>query len=256
MRNLLIFSLLVLLLVAAQYSSAQTVDEIINRYIDSCGGKDKLTSIKSIYMEGSREMMGNEVTVRVTKEQGKLSRTEFEMGSTNGFILITDKDAWTYIPMRSPTPTKLPDNVAASMQTELDIPGPLVDYAAKGNKVELIGKDTLDDHVCYKIKLTTAAGKDILYWIDAQTYLLTQSSQKGNGMFGGGNRNADEDNSGKAHTNEVITVYKDYSPVDGILIAHTIELKSPNGNGRGAGGTTFDKIELNVPIDAKLYKPE
>jgi hypothetical protein len=251
MRNLILFGLLILFLVAAQYSSAQTVDEIINKYVDSIGGKDKLTSIKSIYMEGSRQMMGNEVTVRVTKEQGKLSRMEFEMGSTNGFVLITDKDAWTYIPMRSPTPTKLPDNAVAGMQTDLDIAGPLVNYAAKGHKVELIGKDTLNGNACYKIKLTTASGKEINYWIDAKTYLLTQSSQKG----GGKNPEAHNNNIG-AGGNETIVTYKDYSPVDGILIAHTIETKSTGGSGRMDGSTIFDKIELNGTVDPKLYKPE
>jgi hypothetical protein len=255
MRNLILFGLLILFLVAAQYSSAQTVDEIINKYVDSIGGKDKLTSIKSIHMEGSRQMMGNEVAVTVTKEQGKLSRTEFEMGASNGFILITNKDAWSYIPMRSPTPTKFPDDVVAGMQTDLDIAGPLVDYVAKGHKAELLGKDTLNGNPNYKIKLTTATGKEIIYWIDAKTYLLTQSSQKGNGMFGKKSTDAHNNNVGTG-SNEMVTTYKDYSLVDGVLIAHTIEIKSADGNGRGTGGTTFDKIVLNGPVDPKLYKPE
>jgi hypothetical protein len=243
MKNLVLFGLLVLFLVAAQFTSAQTVDDIINKYIDARGGKDKLDSIKSIYMEGTREMMGNEIAVRVTKEQGKLSRTEFDLGGTTGFVLITDKEAWTYIPMRSPTPTKLPDDAVASMQTELDIPGPLVDYAAKGNKVELIGKDTLDGNENYKIKLTTNTGKEITYWIDTKTYLVNQTSQKGGGMFGGGRKNGDD---------EVTVIYKDYSPVNGILFAHTTETKTNAGTGNG--GTTFDKIELNQPVDPKLYQ--
>ena len=249
MKNLVLFGLLVLFLVAAQFTSAQTVDDIINKYIDARGGKDKLDSIKSIYMEGTREMMGNEIAVRVTKEQGKLSRTEFDLGGTTGFVLITDKEAWTYIPMRSPTPTKLPDDAVASMQTELDIPGPLVDYAAKGNKVELIGKDTLDGNENYKIKLTTATGKDIFFWIDSKTYLLTQTSQKGGGMFGGGRKNGNGDN-------ETTVVYKDYGVVEGIQFPHTIETKMAGGNNAGGGAATFDKIEINQPVDPKLYKPQ
>ena len=254
MRNIMIFGLLVMLLVAAQFASGQTVDEVINKYVDATGGKNKLDSIKSIYMEGTSEMMGNELTVRVTKEQGKLSRTEFEMGSTNGFRLVTDKDAWVYFPMRSPTPTKLPDDVVASMQTDLDIAGPLVDYVAKGHKAELVGKDTVNGNECYKIKLTTATGKEINYWIDTKTYLMDQSSQETNGM---GRKKSDSDNNSGNKTPVVkITTYKDYGPVDGILIAHTITIKTTGGNGMGDGSTTFDKIELNSPVDPKLYKPE
>ena len=246
----MIFGLLVMLLVAAQFATGQSVDDVINKYIDARGGKDKLDSVKSIYMEGTREMMGNEITIRITKEQGKLSRTEFDMGGTTGFVLVTNKDAWTYIPMRSPDPVKLPDDAVASMQIELDIAGPLVDYIAKGNKVELIGKDTLDGNENYKIKLTTATGKDILFWIDSKTYLLTQTSQKGGGMFGGGGRkNGNGDN-------ETTVVYKDYSAVDGIQFPHTIETKMAGGNNAGGGAATFDKIEINQPVDPKLYKPQ
>ena len=243
MRNLMIFGLLVMMLVAAQFATGQTVDEVINKYVDTLGGKDKLNAIKSIYKEGTMEMMSNEITVRVTKEQGKLSRTEFDVGGSTGFRLVTAKEAWSYIPMRSPTPVKLSDAAAASMQTELDIAGPLVDYVAKGHKAELIGKDTLHGNECYKIKLITAAGKEILFWINTKTYLLDQSSQQNSGM-----------GDGKTPI-EVISVYKDYSPVDGIMIAHIIETTTQGGKGMN-GGTTFDKIQLNIPVDAKLYKPE
>lgn len=248
MRNLALFGLLIIFLVAVQFASGQTVDDVIENYEKARGGKDKLLAIKSIYMEGSREMMGNEIAVKIIKEQNKLSRTEFEMGGTNGFMLVTEKEAWSYIPMRSPTPTKMPDEALTGMQTELDIAGPLVDYISKGHKTELIGKDTAEGAVCYKIKLTTKTGKEINYWIDASTYLITQSSAKGSGMFGGGKKGGTEA--------PVFTLYKDYKVVDGILFAHNIETKNPNGEGRAGGGTTFDKIEINNLVDAKLYKPE
>ncbi|UAY52713.1 LolA-like protein [Ferruginibacter albus] len=250
MKNLILLGLLVILLVSVQFSKAQTADDIIAKNIEARGGKDKLASIKTIYMEGVKEMMGNEITVKVTKEQGKLSRTEFEMGSTTGFILVTDKGAWSFIPMRSSAPEQMPADAAAALQTELDITAPYIDYAAKGNTVELAGKDTLNGNENYKLKLTTATGKIIMYWIDAKTYLLTQSSQKDNTLFHGKRNNSEQVEV------ETITMYKDYSAVDGIQIPHTIETKSTGGGGRFNGPTTFDKIQLNVPIDPKLYKPE
>jgi hypothetical protein len=244
LRSILIFGFMVMFLVIAQYTRAQTVDEIIDNYVKTIGGKEKLLAIKTIYMEGARQMMGNEVAVKLTKEQGKLSRTEFEMGAGNGFFLITEKEGWSMFSMRSASPSPMLPAAVAAMQTELDIAGPLVDYAAKGHKVELVGKESPDGIECFKIKLTTGAGKDIFYWIDTKTNLLHQSSQKG-GMGGGrGGAGADA---------EIITVYSDYHEVDGILFAHTQETK---GQGPATGGTTFDKIELNKPVDPKLYKPE
>jgi hypothetical protein len=248
MRSLILFGLFVFFLVAVQFAQAQTVDEIIDKYILARGGKDKLLSISTIYMEGSREMMGNEVAVRVTKEQGKLSRTEFDAAGATGFMLITEKDAWNYFPMRMQEPAKMPDAAVAGMQTELDIAGPLVEYAAKGHKVELIGKDSTDGIFTYKIKLTFKDGTERDYFIDTSSYLLVKSSAK---MVARG-RNTDA--SKPAPTVETITIYSDYKPIDGVLFPHNIETKSSDGQGRGAGGTTFDKIEINKPVDAKLYK--
>lgn len=250
MKTIILLGLLILFLVSVQFAGAQTVDEVIDKYVAARGGKEKLNSIKSIYMEGSREMMGAEVTVKITKEQDKLSRTEFEMAGATGYFLVTDKEAWTLIPMRSPTPTKMPDDALPGMQTETDITGPLANYVAKGHKAELIGKDTINGNLAYKIKLTTKAGKEINYWIDTTTYLLVQSTSKGGGMFGGGGRRT---GAGGGEPAEVITLYKDYKDVGGVQFPHTIEMKMIGGEGRGGGGTTFDLIEVNKPVDAKLY---
>lgn len=248
MRNLILFGLLVILLVAVQFASGQTVDEVIEKYEKARGGKDKLAGIKSIYMEGSREMMGGEVTVKITREQGKLSRAEFEMGASNGFVLVTQQAAWNYFPGRMETPQKLPAEAVADLQTDLDIAGPLVEYAAKGHKAELLGKDTVDGITCFRIKLTTISGKEIKYWIDTSTFLLVQSATKGGGLFSGGRK--------KVTDVETITLFKDYREEEGILFPHVIEIKNPNAEGRSSGGTTFDKFEINKPVDAKLYKPE
>lgn len=249
MKTIILLGLLILFLVSVQFAAGQTVDEVIDKYVAARGGKEKLGSIKSIYMEGSREMMGAEVTVKITKEQDKLSRTEFEMAGSTGYFLITDKEAWTLIPMRSPTPSQVPADAIASLQIETDIAGPLVNYISKGHKAELIGKDTLNGNMAYKIKLTTKTGKEINYWIDATTYLVVQSSAKGGGMFGGGRRQG----GANGEPAEVITLYKDYKDVGGVQFAHSIETKMAGGEGRGGGGTTFDLIELNKPVDPKLY---
>jgi len=249
MRSLILFGLFVFFLVAVQFAQAQTVDEIIDKYIKAIGGKDKLLLIVTIYKEGSVEMMGNEVAVRVTKEQGKLSRTEFDAAGATGFMLITEKDAWNYFPMRMQEPAKMPDAAIAGMQNELDIAGPLFNYTAKGHQVELIGKDSTDGIFTYKIKLTFKDGTERIFFIDTSSFLLVKSSAK---IIARG-RNTDAFN--PAPTIETTTIYSDYRVIDGILFPYNIETKSADGQGTGTGGTIFDTIEINKPVDAKLYKP-
>ncbi len=240
MKNIILFVLFILGIVFVQFVQGQTADSIINRYINARGGKEKLLAIQTVYMEGSRQMMGNEVPVKVNIVQGKLFRNDFEFGGTTGYMIITPTEGWSFIPMRSTTPDAIPADRLKSLQYQLDIPGALVNYAAKGSTVALAGKDTLDGAECWVVKLTNNEGKVLTYYIDTKTSLLNTTKQMTTAMGPQGKER------------EVTTKYADYSAVDGVMFPHTI---SNPGQGPNAGSTTFDKIEINKPVDQSLYKP-
>ncbi len=238
MKNIVVFVVFILALVFVQFANGQSVDDIINQYITARGGKDKLLAIKSLYLEGTRQMNGNEVDLKVTKVDGKLNRVDFSVGGNDGYTIVTPDKGWTYIPMMSDKVNEIPDARLKSMQDQLDIAGALVDYAAKGYKATLQGKDTVNGKEAWKIQLTNAAGKNETFYIDTKTNLLIQTRQMVEG------RNNME--------NEVITDYSDYKDVDGLMFAQTI---TTEGTGMGAGSMMFDKIVINQPVDEKLYKP-
>ena len=50
---------------------------------------------------------------------------------------------------------------------------------------------------------------------------------------------------------ELVFMYKDYKAVDGIQFAYSVST-----TGGFSGTMTYEKIELNKPVDEKLYKPE
>ena len=54
------------------------------------------------------------------------------------------------------------------MQGDLD--GPLVDYAAKGTRIELAGMEKVEGRDTYKLKLTMKNGAALHVWIDAETF--------------------------------------------------------------------------------------
>ena len=240
MKNIIIVIVFILGLVIVQFANGQSVDDIIDQYITARGGQEKLTSIKSLYLEGTRDMMGNEVQVKVTKVDGKLNRVDFEIGGNTGYTIITPDKGWTYIPMRSDKVDEIPAERLKTMQDQLDIAGPLVDYAAKGYKAVLQGKEAIKDKEAWKIQVTNNSGKDITYYIDTKTNLLVQSRQ----MAEGGRRNGGP--------TEVITDFSDYKDFDGVMFPQTI---TTEGTGMGAGAMIFDKIEVNKPVDESLYKP-
>ncbi|MEO6220080.1 MAG: hypothetical protein ABIO81_06610, partial [Ginsengibacter sp.] len=96
MKNIVLFVLFILALVFVQFASAQSVEDIISQYVAARGGIDKINLIQSIYLEGTREMMGSEVQVKVTKVEGKLFRTDFEFGGNSGYTIVTPEKGWSY----------------------------------------------------------------------------------------------------------------------------------------------------------------
>ncbi len=242
MKNLYLFvTFIIAFVLFVRAANAQSVDDIINQYIAARGGKDKLEAIKSLHLEGTREMMGNEVDVKVTKVQSQLSRVDFQVGGNDGYTIVTPEKGWMYIPMRSDEVQEIPAERLKTMQDQLDIVGPLVDYAAKGYKATLLGKDTVKGNEAWKIQLTDSAGKSNTYLIDTKTNLLVQTRV----LTSMGMRNNNQQV-------EVVTDYSDYKDVDGVMFPQTI---TTEGSGMGAGAMMFDTIKINQPVDPALYKP-
>jgi hypothetical protein len=97
----------------------------------------------------------------------------------------------------------------SSAQSELD--GPLMDYAAKGTRIELVGTEKVEDHDTYKIKMTMKNGQALHVWIDAQTFLETKVEGQPRRM------------DGTVHPVEVYS--RDYRQVDGLQIPFILETR-------------------------------
>jgi hypothetical protein len=135
---------------------------------------------------------------------------------------------------------------SAARQADLD--GPLVDYAAKGTKIELDGMEKVEDHDTYKLKLTTSNGQSIHVWIDAQSFLETKIE--------GQPRRLD----GQYHPVEVY--YRDYRTVNGLRIPFVLEthVLPLDQTARGFRGTpvppekiVIDKVAVNPKLDDALF---
>ncbi|MEJ7589029.1 MAG: hypothetical protein WKI04_15845, partial [Ferruginibacter sp.] len=238
--NLLLFGLFIILLLAVQFTSPRTVEEIIEKFVVARGGNSNLLSVKSIYMEGVIEIQGKGSAIRMIKVQDKLSRTEIETSAGNTVLLITDREACTIFPLISPAVNKLPLESLAELQIETDLCGPLVDHLEKGHKAELLGKDTVDGNPSYKIKITTKSGKVMKYWIDTGTYLVNKSSAV---HLSRKNINIDS-----------IVFYGNYKKINGIQFAHTIEIRSSETNESASGEEiTFNTILVNTIIDPSMF---
>lgn len=230
---------------------AQTANDIINKHIDAMGGKEKLNSIKSIYMEGTSVMQnGAEITQKTWKVNGKLFRQEISSAMFNMATVVTDKEGWRQNPRNGGAFEPMTAEMVTNMQTQMDCAGSFVDFAAKGHQIELLGKEEVEGISCYKIKLTFSNGKDATYFFDATTYYIIRMSSKGGAGFGGGGRGQGAAGGGGADQERSID-FSDYKKTDdGYVFPFKM---TPVGMG---GGIYYEKIEVNKPVDAKAFKPE
>lgn len=247
---------LLVLLITGLLVKAQTADDVIAKYVEAMGGIEKLNSIKSLYMEGvSVGPNGMEITSKTYKVQDKLYRQEVDFGMGSFTMIVTDKDAWFSNPRNGGEFEAMPAEGRAAMTQEMDCVFPLINYAAKGHKTELIGTETIEGATTYKIKLTLKNGRVINYFIDNKNwYVIRTSAAGGGGMMGmgGGGRGQGQGQSGPPQ--EMNTDYSDYKKTkDGFVFPMTIT--RPGMGGRGMA-TNIEKIDVNKPVDEKLYKPE
>ena len=108
------------------------------------------------------------------------------------------------------------------------------DYKLKGHSVELAGKETVDGKELFKINLTYKGGKKATVFLDPTTYHVVKSitTDKVNGQ-----------------EQEVVTLFSNFEKVDGgIVFAKTIDLPY--------GRMTVNKVEVNLPVDENIFKPE
>jgi hypothetical protein len=137
---------------------------------------------------------------------------ELQFAGKTGIQTYDGVNGWKLRPYLNRTDVEpfSPDELKiASRQADLD--GPLMDYAAKGTRVELDGMEKVEDRDTYKLKLTLKGGDVTHIWVDAQTFLEAKAE--------GEPRRLD----GTYHPVEVY--YRDYRAVNGLQIPFVLETR-------------------------------
>jgi hypothetical protein len=219
------------------YVSAQTADEIISKYIDAIGGKEKLASVTSMLTEATLDVMGSQGIVKTTLLVGKGAKSEIDVMGTQVTMCITDTAGWTINPMGGiySAQNMSPAEYNAG-KDQLNIAGPFVDYAAKGYTVELVGQETVGITTANKIAVTTPDNMVTNYFFDPATNLLIKTVQMTEMM---------------GQQMEISVNYSNYQATEaGVLI--------PFGSETSYGGQFFlvaniNKVEVNQPVDPAVF---
>ena len=236
LRRLL--AVLGLIAVLAPAASAQTADDIINKCIAARGGADKLKAMQTVRMTGKMTVgPGLDAPLVMEMKRPSAMKMSFTLQGMTGIQAYDGKTGWMVMPfMGKKDPEAMSGDDAKEIADQSDIDGPLVDYKAKGNTVELLGKDNIEGTDVYKIKVTLKSGTVRTVYIDADTYLETG---------GTGKRTV------RGTEMEYESTIGDYKAVDGIMFPFSIE----NGiKGRPEKQKiTVEKIEVNPTLAADAF---
>jgi hypothetical protein len=280
-RSLVVCLLLVFAASFAATASSSTstklsATEIVEKNIAARGGLQAWHAVQSISFEGKMGAGGNQRSVlpvpapepkhssqvlpqRPAQEaqlpfvmelkRPRKSRLELQFAGQTAIQVFDGVNGWKLRPFlnrREVEPFTADELKTAAAQFELD--GPLVDYAAKGTKIELDGMEKVEERDTYKLKLTLKSEQVIHVWIDAATFLEAK--------IDGQPRRLD----GVNHPVQVY--YRDYREVSGLMIPFTLETRvlpvARTATGMRdtpvpAEKIVIEKVVVNPKLDDSLF---
>ena len=232
-----------LLFAASGAASAMTADELIAKNLEAKGGIDKIKAIDSMHSTGKMSFTGDfsvDLTLdQVVTRKGKV-RQEASLQGMTSVQAYDGKEGWQIQPFGGrKDPEKLSADDIKGLSDDADIDGPLVDWQAKGSKVEYLGTEDVDGTEAHKLKVVEKDGDVKYYYFDPDYFLeirvVTQRKVRGTEQ-------------------EFESDLGNYEQVAGVYMPFSIE-SGPKGGPKGQK-VTIESVKVNEAVDdAKFAFP-
>lgn len=221
----------------AASSSALTVDEVVRRYVDARGGIVKLRSVSTLRLTGTMELPGVSAPFVLELKRPNLMRTEFTVEGQKGVRAFDGTVAWEQLPLPGEAARPMGPEEAAEARAQADVDlSPLVDAAAKGYTIELVGRDRLPGGETYRLLVRGGGVGERTLHLDARSHLVVQTVDR---------------RPVEGRDVEFVTEIGDYRTVQGLVFPHRMEV-GPKGS-PDRQRLVIRTIEVNPPIDAARF---
>jgi outer membrane lipoprotein-sorting protein len=229
------------LLAAANAAQAIGVDELIAKNEAARGGADKIAAIKTLNVSGHLRVSGGFGSIELGFAQYKKAPDSVRIeASVQGLTQVQawdGKEAWQISPFQGrKDPERLSADDAKPLADDASISGSLIDYKAKGSKVEYLGTEDVDGTEAHKLKVTLKTGDTEYVYLDPDSYLEIRVAA-----------------TRKLRGTESIDVsdFGDYEQVNGVYFPFSIS--THNKDGSGDQQITIDKAEANASLDDSQF---
>jgi outer membrane lipoprotein-sorting protein len=212
---------------------AQTVDEIIARNIQARGGAEKIKAVQSMKQTSHMKIQGMSATLTLYAKRPNLSRQEMTIAGATAITAFDGQNTWGVNPMMGQTTPKVLTGPAADQApSHAAFDPPLLDYRAKGTKVEYLGTEPDGARTLIHLKITDKMGAVIDCYLDSQTALETKIVAEG------------------SPNGPVETRLSDYRDVGGLKMPFAIRTTA---GGVVVADMVVDTIEFDLPMPASLF---
>lgn len=212
-----------------------SADQIVERYVAARGGAEALRGLRSIEIRGSYTAFSQPGPFLLQRQRPASYRFETEMIG-NPYVVGTDGEiAWIETPLYgfSWALTQPPGDAAAT-RVEAEIEPPLLDYAAKGHRVRLVGLGAFEGTPAYELELVRADGLEETFYLDPESYLEVARVTAGSDF-------------GQAMPRTI--VYDDFRRVGALVIPYYREEQF----GMRFRMIEIESVELDPPIAAERF---
>uniref|UniRef100_UPI0039A583DB LolA family protein n=1 Tax=Ornithobacterium rhinotracheale TaxID=28251 RepID=UPI0039A583DB len=211
-----------LILMIGQILLAQSAKSIIEKHFENTGGTASWEQLNTIYIKGEVLMNINApIPLTIEHRRPYFKRVSFLI---NGKETLSEgydgKRAYTFSPEKN-------QNVPLANYTPDAFETDILNYEKKGFKAEFLGKESLNKHETFHIRLVKNTEK-IDYWFHTENYNLVQS----------------EDDTEKI-------IYSNFKKFGGLKFATHMHYEPKGGQDYII---IFNDIKPNAPIDEKRFK--
>ncbi len=208
-------------------SFAQTGDEIITKHIEAIGGEKAWSKVKSMKMTGATSVQGMDVGMEIMIQDQKAMRTNVSLMGMEGYIIITDKGGWMYMPFQPGMDkvTPYPEEQLKAVKGNLSIRNGFLADKSVVKSSKFSGRDTLDGVPCLKVDISGTDENERTVYFDAKNYYMVRVESTV--------KKGDEEA-------EVAVSYSNFQKQDGGIVVPMTQTNPMLG-----GDIVFKKVEVN-----------
>jgi len=212
---------------------SQTAAEIIDMNLKARGGKEKILSLKTMKMECMSSRQGMEFPLTLTFSHNTGFRMDMQIMGMDCFMLINNKAAYSYFPMRGQAkPEAMPEEAHKSMLARLDMHGDFIDYEAKGYTYTVMPEEKVDDQVCYVLQCKKKDGKEKTIYLSKESKMIVKEYTKVEV---------------EGEEKEFVSTYSEYKLVDGFMLPMAMSSAMQ-------GDLKVTKYTINADIKPEVFE--